>query len=156
MPGTQQSFIEGVAAAAKAARQATGVPVSVTVAQAILESNWGRSQLSAEANNYFGIKAFGGLGSDGAVWMPTMEYDSAGDAYTTLDPFRAYKTLADSVLDHDSLFIRLSRYAPAMAVKDDPKAFAVAIMDGGYSTDPSYANKLVSLMDRYDLYRFDG
>src|SRR5262249_55348180 len=78
----QQAFLYATAPAARTAEQQTGVPASVTVAQAILESDWGRSQLAVQANNYFGIKATGNLGSDGVVWMPTSEYNASGQLYT--------------------------------------------------------------------------
>jgi Mannosyl-glycoprotein endo-beta-N-acetylglucosaminidase len=152
----QQAFLDAAADAARQSAFQTGVPASVTVAQAILESDWGRSQLSVTANNYFGIKALGSLGSDGVVWMPTSEYDSSGGLYQTVSPFRAYKSLADSMTDHDLLLADSSRYAPAMKVARDPRQFAVLLAAGGYSTDPMYADKIVALMDRYDLYRLDS
>ena len=152
---TQAAFLSAVGAAAKQAQAQTGVPAAVTVAQAILESNWGQSGLSRIANNYFGIKAMGSLGSDGAIWMPTLEYDSDGSAYTVTAPFRAYKSLADSVVDHDYLFVNLGLYASAMAARNDPQEFARQIQQDGYATDPSYADKLISLMDQYNLYQYD-
>jgi hypothetical protein len=152
----QQAFLDSTAQAARAAALQTGVPASVTVAQAILESDWGRSLLAQDANNYFGIKAIGSLGSDGVVWMPTSEYDSSGQLYQTISAFRAYKSLVDSMTDHDRLLQTASRYAPAMRVSNDPRQFAARLYEGGYSTDPAYADKLVALMDRYDLYRLDG
>ncbi|HYW87044.1 MAG TPA: glucosaminidase domain-containing protein, partial [Chloroflexota bacterium] len=69
--------------------------------------------------------------------------------------FRAYNTLEESIDDHGRFFTRNRRYADALAVANDPRAFARAIQDDGYATDPSYASKLIRLMDRYDLYRFD-
>ena len=69
--------------------------------------------------------------------------------------FKAYSTLADSIVDHGHWFIDNSRYAPALAVKDNPRAFARAIADAGYATDPGYAPKLITLMDRFDLYAYD-
>ncbi len=74
----QQAFLDVTAAAARDAAFQTGVPASVTVAQAILESDWGRSQLAQAANNYFGIKATSSLGNDGLIWLPTSEYDDSG------------------------------------------------------------------------------
>jgi flagellar protein FlgJ len=60
-----------------------------------------------------------------------------------------------STTTHGSFFTRNKRYRPALAVADDARAFAHEIQDDGYATDPSYGDKLVELMDRYDLYRFD-
>jgi hypothetical protein len=151
-----QLFLEAVSAAAQTAQTRTGVPASVTVAQAILESDWGRSTLAQDANNYFGIKATSQLGSDGVVWMPTSEYNSAGELFQTVSPFRAYKTLADSITDHNQLLQGASRYAAAMNAASDPKAFAAKLYEAGYSTDPSYPDKLIALMDRYNLYSLDA
>jgi flagellar protein FlgJ len=149
-------FLAATTQAARAASQHTGVPVSVTVAQAILESDWGRSELTTSANNYFGIKAFGALGSDGVVWMPTAEFDQQGGVYQTVSPFRAYRSLTDSVLDHDLMLGRSSRYAQTMQAANDPREFATRLAQAGYSTDPEYADKLIALMDRYDPYRLDA
>jgi Mannosyl-glycoprotein endo-beta-N-acetylglucosaminidase len=152
----QQAFLEMAGKAARASAALTGVPASVTVAQAILESDWGRSQLAQSANNYFGVKAMGTLGPDGVVWLPTAEYDSSGQPYQTVSAFRAYKSLTESMTDHDLLLQMSSRYAAAMQVARNPKQFAAQLAQAGYATDPAYADKLVALMDRYNLYQLDA
>jgi hypothetical protein len=152
----RQTFLDAAIKAARADAAQTGVPASVTVAQAILESDWGRSLLARDANNYFGIKAMGSLGTDGVVWMPTGEFDDDGQAYETVSAFRAYKSLTESVADHDHMLRTASRYAAAMQLRNDPKQFAQQLAEAGYSTDPEYADKLVALMDSYDLYRLDA
>ena len=152
----QQDFLNATAQAARDAAALTGVPASVTVAQAILESDWGRSTLATQANNYFGMKAKGTLGTDGVIYLPTSEYDADGQLYQTVSAFRAYKSLTDSLADHDRLLQQSSRYAPAMAFTKDPKQYATLIAREGYSTDPAYADKLISLMDRYNLYQLDA
>jgi hypothetical protein len=152
----QQAFLDAVTWAARVGAQQTGVPASVTVAQAILESDWGRSLLAQNANNYFGMKAMDTLGSAGVVWMPTSEYDEFGQLYQTMSAFRAYASLTDSLADHDRLLQTAPRYAAAMRAARDPRQFAARLYEAGYSTDPAYADKLVSLMDRYDLYLLDG
>jgi Mannosyl-glycoprotein endo-beta-N-acetylglucosaminidase len=152
----QQAFLDSATQAAMVASAATGVPASVTVAQAILESDWGRSTLAQSASNYFGMKALGGLGNDGVVWMPTAEFDANGQAYTTISPFRAYRSLTDSLVDHDRLLSNTSRYSQAMQAASNPRQFAQLLAEAGYATDPQYADKLIALMDRYDLYRLDA
>lgn len=152
---THDAFIAGVGQAAKETSGLTGVPASVTLAQAILESDWGTSLLTRQANNYFGIKASGGIGNNGAVWMRTMEYDVAANPYYIQSPFRAYTDMAASVTDHADLFHRLPRYAAALQASNDPNEFARRIQAAGYSTDPSYADKLIALMQKYNLYQFD-
>jgi flagellar protein FlgJ len=89
------------------------------------------------------------------VTLATWEHVDDGDVVVQA-PFKSYYTLEQSVDDHGSFFTRNKRYAPALAVASDARAFARAIQDAGYATDPSYASKLIGLMDRYNLYRFDG
>ena len=69
--------------------------------------------------------------------------------------FRAYHTISESFVDHGLFFVENSRYTRAMSVKTDPQQFAREVNRAGYATDPSYASKLIGLMDRYELYRFD-
>src|SRR3954452_6019445 len=91
---------------------------SVTLAQAILESDWGRSKLTREANNLFGIKAQSGPGSAGVYEINTWEVYGGQNA-TVLAGFRAYTTLADSIVDHGRWFHDNSRYWGALAFKED-------------------------------------
>ena len=150
----QEQFISSIAEAAVESADQTGVPASVTIAQAILESYWGSSRLAHDANNYFGIKAQTRGGSAGSLTFDVWEVIGGRNVVQT-QAFRAYNTVAESFVDHGLFFMENSRYASAMAVKDDPKQFAVAINRDGYATDPSYASKLIGLMDRYNLYRYD-
>ena len=69
--------------------------------------------------------------------------------------FRAYNTVAESFVDHGLFFVENGRYGAAMAARDDPRQFAREVNRAGYATDPAYASKLIGLMDRYDLYRYD-
>ncbi len=153
-PTSRDAFLEAVGNAAQESQFRSGVPASVTVAQAILESDWGESALSKVANNYFGIKASGKIGSGGVVWMRTWEVIGGQDVYLQ-EPFRAYPSLEDSVEDHAKLFTGLRLYAAAMRVVDNPLSFAQAIHAAGYSTDPNYVSKLTRLMDQYNLGRWD-
>lgn len=150
----QERYIGSVARAAVASADDTGVPASVTIAQAILESYWGSSRLSTEANNYFGIKAQSRPGTAGVVWFDVWEV-VGGRSVVQHQPFRAYHTLAESFADHGHFFLENGRYAAALAVRRDARQFARAIASAGYATDPAYASKLIGLMDRYDLYRYD-
>jgi hypothetical protein len=154
---SDSDFIETIGAAARNSRKTTGVPASVTVAQAILESDWGRSRLSRQGNNLFGIKALGhASGPAGVVTLATWEHTPSGDDVVVEAPFKAYNTFEQSIDDHGRFFTSNRRYADALAVAKDPRAFAQAIQDAGYATDPDYADKLIGLMDRYNLYRFDS
>jgi LysM repeat protein len=157
-PGTgnrfKQQFIEASAAAAQESQRRTRVPVSVAIAQAIHESDWGTSGLARNANNFFGIKARNGEGSAGVYMMDAWEVINGEDVVVP-EPFRAYNSPAESFVDHGLFFVRNNRYHPAFAYADEPREFARAIADAGYATDPSYAAKLIRIMDLYNLYQYD-
>jgi len=151
----QEQFIASIADAAVQSADDTGVPASVTIAQAILESYWGSSRLAQEANNYFGIKAQTRGGSAGSIWFDVWEVIGGRNVMQS-QAFRAYKTIAESFVDHGRFFVENARYGTAMVVKSDAQQFARELNRAGYATDPSYASKLIGLMDRYDLYRYDN
>ncbi|HEX5415292.1 MAG TPA: glucosaminidase domain-containing protein [Chloroflexota bacterium] len=148
----QISFLNQSIVAAQQAQQISGVPTSVTIAQAIEESDWGRATIGG--NNYFGIKAENSPGPAGVVLATTREFVN-GAWITVQAPFRAYNSMTESFLDHAEFFTTNRRYAVAMQHTADPRLFARLINQAGYATDPNYATKLITLMDRYDLYRYD-
>jgi LysM repeat protein len=150
----QRAFILGHARAAQRSEKVTGIPSSVTLAQAILETYWGTSRLSREAHNYFGIKAREQPGPAGVITFNVWEHVNGRDIYSN-EPFRRYNSAAESFTDHGQWFHTWPRYAAALAVRDDPKAFARAINQAGYATDPAYATKLINLMDKFNLYAYD-
>jgi LysM repeat protein len=147
-------FIAAAVPPAQASQRQTGVPASVTIAQAILESNWGDSLLAREANNFFGIKAYGAAARGGVYWMSAWEVVD-GEDVESFEPFRAYTSPEASFADHGLFFRQNSRYWPALYLASEPAAFARAIADAGYATDPAYGAKLVALMDAYQLYQYD-
>jgi len=147
---SQQAFIDAVAPGAIAAQRKYGVPASVTIAQAIDESGWGQSSLATQDHNLFGIK---GTGPAGSVSLPTQEYQG-GQLVTSTNAFRAYNNTAQSIDDHGRLLASSGYYRKAMADRRNPNAFAQSLT-GVYATDPSYGTKLVSLMQQYNLYRYD-
>jgi flagellum-specific peptidoglycan hydrolase FlgJ len=148
---TQQAFISQIAPGAIAAQQHWGVPASVTIAQAIDESGWGRSKLAAQNHNLFGIK---GTGPAGSVEMPTGEYVD-GKWVTLNAAFRSYHNIAESIADHAELLATSGYYQRAMADRAVPDAFANDLT-GIYATDPEYGANLIALMKLYNLYRFDA
>jgi flagellum-specific peptidoglycan hydrolase FlgJ len=147
----EQAFINEVAPGALAAQQQYGIPAAVTIAQAIDESGWGRSQLAAQDNNLFGIK---GAGPAGSVVRPTQEYEN-GQFVTVNAQFRVYRNVAQSITDHGLLLATGSSYRQAMADRRSPDAFANALT-GVYATDPNYGTNLITIMRQYNLYRFDA
>lgn len=152
----RRAFIQLLAPAAKAAAEATKVPASITLAQGALESNWGRSLLSVQAKNFFGIK---GKGPAGSVTMPTTEW-LGGKVVKVNAAFRVYSSLEESCEDH-ARHIATAKwkngipiYAEAMEHVDEPRKFAAAL-EGVYATDPDYAEKLWRIMDDYQLQQYD-
>ncbi|WP_422658192.1 glucosaminidase domain-containing protein [Paenibacillus sp. EC2-1] len=131
-----------------------GVPASLTIAQAILESGWGESSLTKQANNLFGIK---GTGPAGSVTMPTTEYRGQ-DRYTVNAQFRKYNAWNESVEDHTRLILNGTKDQPARyhgVLGADYKTAATAIWKGGYATDPKYPQKLISIIETYGLQQYD-
>jgi peptidoglycan hydrolase FlgJ len=129
--------------AQQAARQLGVSPVSL-LAQAALETDWGRSMprtaAGSTSNNLFGIKA-GATWGGASVQSATQEYDS-GTAMTVKAPFRAYASPSQCFQDYVSLLQSNPRYAAALGTGNDTQAFAAALQRGGYATDPGYAAKL--------------
>ncbi len=123
----------------------------MTIAQAIDESGWGRSELATQDHNLFGIK---GAGPAGSVELPTQEYIN-GQWVTVNAPFRVYYNIAESIADHTELLATSGYYQRAMADRAVPDAFANDLT-GVYATDPDYGANLIALMRLYNLYRFDA
>jgi flagellum-specific peptidoglycan hydrolase FlgJ len=147
----QQAFISLVAPGAVAAQQRYGVPASVTIAQAIEESAWGQSSLTAQYHNLFGIK---GTGPAGSATLPTQEYENG--SWVTIDAqFAVYRNDAESIAGHAELLATSGYYARAMADRAYPDAFANNLT-GVYATDPDYGANLIALMKLYNLYQYDA
>jgi flagellar protein FlgJ len=155
---TPAQFIRVAVPGAQADWRANGVPPSVTIAQAILESGWGRSDLSATSKNYFGIKCQnGGYGkiANGCRTVRTNECTKAGECFVTTASFRTYASQADSFRDHGSFLRSNSRYAGAFAYTKDANNFIKKVWQAGYATDPKYVEKVTGIMRSYDLYQYD-
>ena len=123
---------------------------SLTIAQAILESNNGNSGLTKKANNLFGMK---GSYKGEYVTMSTKEFEDG--RYITINAkFRKYPDWAASVRDHRELFFRLKRYENLRGEMDYKKACENVRRDG-YATSPTYTQSLIGLIERYKLYEYD-
>jgi flagellar protein FlgJ len=150
------SFFNSIGEPARQGYREHKVPASVTMAQAILESGWGLSKLTANDKNYFGIKCFTqGPVASGCHTYNTTECTKAGVCYPTNAVFRVYRSATDSFRDHALFLANSKRYKPAFAFSQNPDRFAAEIHKAGYATDPKYTEKLVKLMRQYDLYRYD-
>lgn len=151
---TPQQFINRISPDAMDSMRRTRVPASLTIAQAILESSWGESGLTKQANNLFGIK---GLGPAGTVYMPTTEYVN-GQKITVTASFRAYHSWKESIDDHSRLILEGTLSYPTRyhgVLDADYKTASYEIWRGGYATDPHYPDKLINLIERYELSKFD-
>ncbi|GIG58105.1 hypothetical protein Lfu02_24770 [Longispora fulva] len=151
------AFAKKAGKAGQAGDRAYGVPASVTAAQAILESGWGRSTLASKSNNYFGIKCVNkkpGPIAKSCKAYRTKEYVNGKPVYVTAY-FRVYANMSDSFKDH-ALFLKSnSRYKACFDVKDNSSKFAQCLQSKGYATDPNYAKTLISLMKTYKLTQYD-
>jgi len=142
---------EGATAAKKA-----GAPINVAiaVAQAMLETGYGKSKLFRDANNVFGVKA-GKSWTGATVSYPTREFSADRGWYTTVATFRRYYDLAQAFRDYGEVIGRLSWYKDAAANCDDPAKFLLGIMprkgEPGWATDPDYATKVWALARQWAM-----
>ena len=122
------------------------IPASITLAQGLLESGFGEGRLAVEGNNHFGIKCH-------RTWQGEKIYhddDEKGEC------FRVYKDAAESYRDHSLFLSERDRYAFLFRLgKRDYKAWAKGLKKAGYATDPKYPDKLIRLIERFDLAQYD-
>ena len=125
----------------------TGVPASITLAQGILESGNGQSDLAKKSNNHFGIKCH-------SNWTGAKVYhddDEKGEC------FRKYKKVKHSFEDHSDFLVRGSRYEFLFELdRGDYKAWAKGLKKAGYATAPDYADRLIAIIEQEALYTYDG
>jgi flagellar protein FlgJ len=138
--GQQASFAARLGPLLEHAAKQLGVSARVLLAQAALETGWGRSVVG---NNVFGIKA-GPAWSGAAVTAATHEVEN-GRSVPQTAAFRAYGSLAEAVHDFVSLIAGSSRYRAAIGAGDDAKGYAAALIKGGYATDGNYPAKLAGV-----------
>lgn len=145
----QRRFISAMAKpAVRVYKKNHQVLPSIVVAQAIIESNWGQSQLYQQADNPFGMK---GNYNGNTKLFPTTEYVN-GKAEKINAYFRVYPSLEAAILDHDAVVSR--QFLPSGTT--NYRAAAKLLQTNGYATDPSYAKKLINVIGTYSLNRFDG
>ncbi|MCW3085949.1 MAG: hypothetical protein JWP12_3315 [Bacteroidetes bacterium] len=122
------------------------IPASITLAQGMLESGNGNSDLAVYANNHFGIKCHNEW--SGATFTKD---DDAKD-----ECFRKYPSVLDSYTDHSEFLKSRSRYAALFELKsNDYKGWAEGLKQAGYATDPKYTKRLIELIETYKLYNYD-
>ncbi len=137
-------FVNKLLPHARRAARELGTDPKILIAQAALETGWGKSLPTENGQvsfNLFGIKS--GSQWDGqSVAAGTHEYYD-GSKTSIVDQFRAYEGIGQSFDDYVSLIKRLPRYENALQVASDPEAYVRALQSGGYATDPNYANKIL-------------
>lgn len=141
-----EAYIHEFAPIAQEEMQLYKIPASITLAQGILESGAGEGELTRRANNHFGIKCHG--------WTGQKVYH---DDDASQECFRKYKDPKYSYRDHSLFLAERKRYAALFDLDiTDYKGWARGLRAAGYATDRKYPEKLISLIERYQLYRYDG
>lgn len=127
--------------------QRTGIPASITLAQGMLESDYGNSTLARKAYNHFGIKCH-------SSWSGKRVYH---DDDRRNECFRKYNNVYESYRDHSEFLTESNRYEFLFDYKPTQyKAWARGLKKAGYATSPTYARKLIDLIERYKLYNYDS
>lgn len=140
------NYIDEFSGIAKEEMLQYGIPASITLAQGILESGAGVGELTLKANNHFGIKCHQGWEGD-TVYH---DDDERGEC------FRKYKDPKYSYRDHSLFLTQRSRYQDLFKLrKDDYKGWAKGLRKAGYATDPKYPEKLIGIIERYNLEKYD-
>ena len=143
---SREKYIEEYKEIAISQMNKTGIPASIILAQACLESGDGQSYLAREANNHFGIKCHGWNG-------PTIRYDDD----KRNECFRKYRNAEESFRDHSDFIVNGSRYGFLFDLdRTNYKGWAKGLKKAGYATHPKYAEMLIRIIEDYELYRFDN
>lgn len=146
IPNTVEEYIAIYAPVAKEEMALYKIPASITLAQGILESGVGKSLLTVNANNHFGIKCHG--------WTGGKVYHDDDEAQ---ECFRKYKDAKYSFRDHSLFLTERKRYAGLFHLSiEDYEGWAFGLKAAGYATDRAYPTKLISLIERYQLYKYDA
>lgn len=153
----KMNFIETILNGAISNYNKYGILPSITMAQAILESGWGNSELAVTHNNLFGIKADSRWNGDIATITTSENYNDS-----TVANFRKYDNINESIEDHGKFLYENSRYAEyGLFDGKNYKEQAQALENAGYSTvknengEPIYADKLIALIEKYNLMQYD-
>lgn len=143
---TRPEYIERYAAIAIEEMQRTGIPASITLAQACLESADGNSELAQKSNNHFGIKCY-------SSWKGKRVYH---DDDAKNECFRVYETVQESFKDHSEFLKNGQRYAFLFSYdQTDYKNWAHGLKKAGYATNPQYAYMLITIIEDYELHKYD-
>jgi len=148
------AFIETVSPMAMKTFIDYGVPASITIAQAILESRWGDSKLTKKAKNYFGIRANKGY-TGNTFNIDTGEYVNGNYIIDKAAAFRSYQDSQQSFTDHAEFLLNNKRYNHLFD-NENPNDWATGLQKAGYSTSPDYASTLKTIIRQNGLTAFDS
>lgn len=153
-----EDFIQRLLPVARATAEELGVDPRVLVAQAALETGWGKAVIQrsdgSSSHNLFGIKADSRWSGD-TVQANTLEYEN-GLVQRKREPFRAYDSFEDSFGDYLSFLRENPRYGEVLEQTQDPQGFVEALQRAGYATDPKYAEKILGILGRATLRNASG
>ncbi|MFD0866193.1 peptidoglycan-binding protein [Tessaracoccus lubricantis] len=163
---TASEFIAKLVKDAQQTERESGIPTSVTIGMAALETGWGRSSMTGQVtvdgkvydvNTLFNIKCTSTVSpyQTGCVPIRTAEYRSDGTKYYIVDEFRTYANWLDSTRDFARLLTTATRYAAAFQYVDYPDQFVTEVRKGGYATDPKYSELVISIMRTHNLYQYN-
>jgi LysM repeat protein len=142
-----QGYVDKYAQMAVSEMKRTGIPASITLAQGMLESDFGRSSLTTQGNNHFGIKCHNN-------WTGAKIYH---DDETKNECFRRYKNAEESFRDHSDYLVNTPRYKTLFSLSSkDYKGWAHGLKKAGYATNPQYASMLIDNIEKYGLYEYDS
>lgn len=142
-----QIYVDNFKEIAQNNMRAHGIPASITLAQGILESGAGKGKLAQSANNHFGIKCHTGWTGE------SVKHDD--DA--AQECFRKYQHPSESYRDHSLFLTTRTRYSNLFKLdKGDYEAWAKGLKSAGYATDVKYPDKLIGLIERFELYKYDN
>ncbi len=131
----------------------TGIPASIILAQGLLESKSGTSDLAIKANNHFGIKCKS-YWRGNTYFHKDDDYDEQGNLIKSC--FRYYDSPIESYVDHSNFLMQSSNYANLFLLpKDDFASWAWGLKAAGYATDKMYAVKLIKIIQKFELYKYD-
>lgn len=151
-----EDYVTNFKSSAISEMKRTGIPASVKLAQGMLESNLGRSDLAFKANNHFGIKC-GGNWTGEVYYKHDDDIDSTGNLMESC--FRSYPTAFESYIAHSDFLAnpaKASRYGFLFTLgSTDYEGWANGLRFSGYATDPTYANKLIKIIESNQLYKYD-
>jgi len=151
-PNASEAYIDRYKDIAVSEMLRTGIPASIKLAQGLVESGAGKSTLSREANNHFGIKCNGG-------WEGPTYYrkdDDYKNGKLIKSCFRKFSSPTESYMAHSAFLTEQKRYGSLFSLaRQDYYGWAKGLKKAGYATDPKYANKLIDIIEKYQLFHYD-